>query len=167
MSAEEKHLRQVRAARAHKIKWILFWGGAVLLIGGLLWIGAQEEDPNNPLVAHAGVHYHAKLSVEVNGKEEEIPQGIGLISGMEHPHQMHTHEKDQIVHVEIPGRVHEDEMRLMNFFKVWGKEFTASSLLGVVATPTQKVFMMVNGKDEPLLGNYPIKDGDEIKIILR
>jgi len=167
MSAEEKHLRQARAQRASKIKWALFWSASAFLIVGLLWVGAKEEDPNNPLVARAGVHHHAKLSVEVNGENQEVPSGIGLVAGMEHPQQMHTHENDQVVHVEIPGRVYEDETRLANFFKVWGKDLTATSLLGVVATGTQKVFMTVNGKDEPRLGDYPIKDGDDIKVVLR
>lgn len=167
MSAEEKHLRQVRAIRVSRVKWTLFWGGSVLLVVGLLWVGAKEEDPNNPLVARAGVHYHAKLSVEVNGEDQTVPSGIGLIAGQEHPQQMHTHEADQIVHVEIPGRVYEDDMRLINFFRVWGKELTPTGLLGAVATSTQKVFMTVNGMDEPRLGDYPIKDGDDIKVILR
>jgi hypothetical protein len=167
MSSEEKYLRQVRAARAHKIKWTLIWLASAGVIVGLLWVGARADDPNNKLVARDGVHYHAKLSVVVNGEEQEIPSGIGLIAGMEHPHQMHTHEKDSIVHVEIPGRVYEHDMRLVNFFKVWGKDLSTSTVLGVVPTSTQKIFMTVNGKDEPLLGDYQIKDEDDIKVILR
>lgn len=167
MSAEEKQQRQIRAQRASKLKWALFWGAALLLVLWTISVLLKEEDPNNPLVARAGVHNHAKLSIEVNGKTEEIPAGIGLIAGMEHPQQMHTHEDDQIIHVEIPGRVYEDETRLGNFFKVWGKELTATSLLGTLATGTQKVIMTVNGQEEPRLGDYPIKDGDDIKLVLR
>jgi hypothetical protein len=167
MSAEEKHLRQVRAVRLSRIKWTIFWGGSVALVVGLLFIGAKSEDPNNPLVARAGIHSHAKLTVQVNGVDQEIPSGIGLISGMEHPQQMHTHENDQVIHVEIPGRVYEDDTRLINFFRVWGKELSSSTLLGVTATPTQKVLMTVNGVEEPRLGDYPVKDGDDIKIVLQ
>jgi hypothetical protein len=167
MSSEEKHLRQLRARRASRIKQVVIWSGSIALIVGALWIGAIEEDPNNPLVARAGVHHHAKLAIEVNGETVKVPGGIGLISGMEHPQQMHTHEDDQVVHVEIPGRVYENETRLINFFNVWGKDLTATSLMGVTATDTQKVFMTVNGKDEPRLGDYPIKDGDDIKVVLR
>ncbi len=167
MSAEEKHLRQVRAIRLTRIKWSLFWIVLVTLVLVLLWSSTIEGDPNNPLVSRSGVHYHAKLTVETNGVEQEIPSGIGLIAGMEHPQQMHTHENDQIVHVEIPGAVREDETRLINFFRVWGKELTATTLLGIEATSTQRILMTVNGVDEPRLGDYPIKDGDEIKLVLK
>lgn len=165
MSAEEKRIRQEKARLASKIKWSLFWVISISLIVGLLYIGGAKDDPNNPLVSRGGVHYHARLSINIDGKETEIPSGIGLIPGQEHPHQMHTHEGDNVIHAEIQGRVYQKDLELINFFKVWGKEFTPTNILGHEATGTKKILMTVNGQEVTDYGAYVINDKDDIKII--
>ena len=165
MSAEEKRLRQERARRWSSIKWWIFWLLSLSLIVTALYFGREKEDPTNPLVSRDGVHYHAHLSIMIDGKEADVPSGIGLLAGMEHPHQMHTHDHDGIIHVEFPGRVHKKDLALGDFFKVWGKDFTPTSILGNVATGTKKVLMTVNSKEVTDYGDYTISDKDDIKIV--
>lgn len=68
---------------------------------------------------------------------------------------IHTYEPDGVIHLEIAGVVTKDDIKLENFFRIWGKDFREFG---------SSVRMKVNGKENTELENYEMKDGDKIEL---
>ena len=58
----------------------------------------------------------------------------------------------------------EDDTRLDNFFKVWGKEFSSNQIFEYTNGPEGNISMTVNGELNTEYENYEMKDGDKIVI---
>ena len=128
----------------------------LVLIGGLVWFAKSNQAPavtDANIVSKKGLHVHPELEIYVKGTQFFIPENIGL-SRVEMA--VHTHEDLPIIHLEFPGTVTKDDIRLKKFFEVWGKDFYE---LGTT------VAMTVNGVPNTELGNYIMNDKD--KIVLR
>jgi len=125
-------------------------GVLILLIGGSLVAATpQGSEISAPTVlAQNGLHWHAKLAITEGGKVVEVPTDVGL--GKVH-NPIHTHE-DRLIHMEFSGQVTENDLRLKNFFSAWNKEFPSEAT------------MTVNGKASSELGEYVMRDGDEVAI---
>lgn len=125
--------------------------GVLALIAGSAWFLARGE--SKPIaatvVSQNGLHWHAELSVREGGVEVPIPADLGL--GAVH-NPIHTHDEPGIIHMEFSGRVTEDDLRISNFFRTWGRELPATAV------------MMVNGEPKSELGGYIMRDGDKIKL---
>ncbi len=149
----------------------------VIIIGGILTIavtvgisvllskGSESSVPEGDVVAKNGLHWHPNLTINIEGKKQELPANIGL-SGSVHQ-KIHTHDtdaKDGVVHLEAQGVVGKDDIKLGNFFRVWGKEFNSTKILDKTSGPEGVVKMTVNGKDNREFENYLMKDGDKIEI---
>lgn len=135
-------------------------GGALLMSGGKKPITVSPEE----VIATKGLHWHPKLTITINGKNQDLPANIGL--GAVHK-KIHTHDtdaKDGVVHIEAEGVVTKDDTKLGNFFKIWGKEFTSNKIFDKTNNSEKKVKMTVNGKGNKDFENYLMKDGDQIEI---
>jgi len=93
-----------------------------------------------------------ELEIYVNGDKIEIPQNVGL-GGIHNP--VHTHDDLPLIHLEFDGLVREDNVKLGNFFRVWGKDFMEFG---------SKVIMTVNGEENFEFENYQMRDGDKIEL---
>lgn len=80
-----------------------------------------------------------------------IPGGIGL-EGLTH-NPMHTHDIDNVIHMEYNGLVKENDLKLGKFFEIWGRKFEEDRK------------MLVNGKENLEFENYIMRDSDKIEII--
>jgi hypothetical protein len=105
-------------------------------------------------------HIHSHLAVFVNGQQQTIPAGVGIVQGQteqtpEGPfvgggqcfYLLHTHSTDGIIHVESPKRL---IYTLGNFFAIWDQPLNR----GQVASATGTVTAYVNGhpwKGDPRL----------------
>ena len=118
-------------------------------------------DEENPIISQNGIHWHPQLSIRVRGTEVPIPANIGLI-GTHSP--MHTHETDDIIHLEYDSVVRESDITLGKFFEIWGKEFSETQLLENVTSDTERVIMRVNGEINTEYENYVLRHEDEIEI---
>jgi len=128
----------------------------LVFIGGIVWWAKSNQTPaitDANTVSTKGLHVHPELEIYVKGTQIFIPENIGL-SGVEMA--IHTHEDLPIIHLEFPGTVTKDDIRLKKFFEVWGKDFYE---FGATVT------MTVNGVQNTELGNYIMNDKD--KIVLR
>jgi hypothetical protein len=136
----------------------------LLIIGGVWWSKSpQSNDPN--IISTNGVHWHPHLTIYVNGEKQDVPANIGV--GMQYASMptfdqnmrmtaIHTHEPDGTIHFEFPGIVTREDTTLSNFFKIWGKDMMSD--FGIL------VSMTVNGEEATELGEYEMKDGDEIEL---
>src|ERR1044071_10295818 len=64
---------------------------------------------------HFNFHYHAHLSIFVNGSSYLVPGGIG-IEPSDCIYWLHTHDDSGIIHIESPQN---DTFNLGQFLKVW------------------------------------------------
>lgn len=141
-------------------------GLIVVVVIGVVWmVFKQSQLPTSEIVSQNGLHWHPKLIIMIDGKKQELPADIGISStGHE---EIHTHDKDakdDVVHMEMSGTVTKDETKLGNFFRIWGKAFTATQILDKKNGIEGNVTMMVNGKENIEFGNYLMKDKDRIEI---
>ena len=98
-------------------------------------------------------HIHAHLTIFVNGKQQQVPGGIGIPDAVSTPTQgggsfifsgkclywLHTHTADGIIHVESPKVA---TYTLGQFFDEWGQPLSSSQ-----AGPAKgKVTAIVNGQ---------------------
>lgn len=135
------------------MKNIFIIGGIIiiLLVGGSGWSKTlSSKDPD--VISKKGIHWHSELEIYVKGEKVEIPQNVG-IGAVHQP--MHTHDGAGAIHLEFSGVVKNDDTKLGNFFRIWGKDFNEFG---------KTVTMTVNGEPNTELENYAMKDGDKIVI---
>lgn len=136
----------------------------IILVGGIFIFSKQETGQRvlgEQIVAQNGLHWHAKLSIYIKGEKREVPEGVGL-GAVEQP--VHTHDASGAVHMEFPGVVKKDDLKLGQFFKIWGKEFDSSCIFDKCNGEDGKVKMLINGQESQEFGNYSMRDGDQIEI---
>ncbi len=135
---------------------------AVLLIG-IVWLSSRGSNDSD-VIAKGGIHWHPHLEIIVKGEKVEIPPNIGLgptalgkptYSARMGMTAMHTHEADGVIHLEFPGIVREEDLRLGNFFIIWGKD---------PASFGQLVSAKINGQENPDWMNHMMADGDTIEL---
>lgn len=122
--------------------------------GGYLFLFASPDGENieanlfNSCVTHSGgMHIHPKLTLRANGEVQEIPSNMGISPACMRP--IHTHDSSGTIHVEFPRK---HDFTLLDFFKVWGKEFPLDSA------------MTVNDEPNSEFENLVLRDGDRIEI---
>ena len=135
------------------MKNTLIVGGIVLvlLVGGAWWSRSLSGGGSEVISAN-GLHWHPTLEIYVKGEKIEIPRGIGL--GAVHL-PMHTHDDLPLIHLEFGGVVRMEDVMLGEFFKNWGRDMRS---FGTTMT------MTVNGIENTEYENYPMRDGDVIKL---
>lgn len=156
LKKQERERKQKRFQQVGKIKKISKISLGVLtsavMLGGFVWlIDRQPPIQESDIISRQGIHWHPHLRIVINGKEQEIPANIGI--GIVHA-PIHTHDDTGTLHLEFSGLVKKDDIKLGQFFKIWGKPF-----------PSFNVKMLVNGKENTEFENYLMQDKDEIEII--
>lgn len=179
--AERKRLRQAenelrrqqqerRQTRSNIARWALVALIPVAFIGWITWkIVTSPVRPEGDVVSRTEVHWHAKLDITVRGQDVVIPANIGIPLGnpTAHPENMHTHAEDHIVHIEKLPPVYKNDLRIGNFFNVWGKRFDSQCVADECTEDAEKLTMTVNGQTNTDFENYLLKDGDKVEITLQ
>lgn len=150
-------------------KHILLVGGVLAgtlgLAVGLAFLGTRPrrpiEDVTAACVRHTGIamHIHPHLRIAIKGKEQKIPSEIGVKPGCMRP--VHTHDDTGEIHLEFPV---EQDVRLGQFFAVWGKTFNRTCIFEYCNSAEGTVKFFVNGQANEEFENYLMKDGDKIEI---
>ncbi|SRR4029079_5691415 len=74
---------------------------------------------------HFNFHYHAHLSIFVNGSSYLVPGGIGIKPDC--IYWLHTHDDSGIIHIESPQN---NIFNLGQFFDIWGQKYNNTQLFG-------------------------------------
>ncbi len=169
----EKTLRREQEQSSHRrrrlLKKIIPTVLAVAVIGYIGYkVVTAPTLPSAGLVSKAEIHWHARLSITIKGESVPIPANIGIPAEnpTAHPENMHTHAADHIIHIEKLPPVYEADLKLGNFFKVWGKQFNSQCVLDSCVTQDGSLKMLVNGKENTQFENYLLHDGDKVEIVL-
>lgn len=144
------------------MKIILIFGIIILAIGVWFFL-SNSSTPESDIVARNGLHWHANLSIKILGEKQDIPAGIGL---ERLPHKpMHTHDRDSVIHMEFAGLVKKEDIKLSQFFKIWGEIFSKDCIFDKCSGAEGQLRMLVNGQLNSEFENYIMKDEDKIEII--
>ncbi len=143
---------------------IISWVVGIIVLAGVAWgvyaIATSPKIAEGDIINRTGeLHWHAHLSIVVDGKPVEIPTDIGVNGPMGaggDPMALHTHDTSGIIHAEFFGMVTKDQLRLKEFFKIWGKDFSKDSIMGHTATDGHTITMTVNGEPNTDFENYAI-----------
>lgn len=104
-------------------------------------------------------HIHSNLKIVINGTPQDIPSGIGVTPTC--MNSLHTHDAVGTIHVESPEK---RDFTLADFFAVWGKTFTATTILDHTTDATHVILVTVNGKSVTTYENTILNDHDDIVI---
>jgi hypothetical protein len=135
---EEQLRREEERRRAAHRKRITTFGiiaAGVLAVAGLVYLViTQTQTPANAAypsvdsiscdgLEQTASHFHAHVSIYIDGKPVLIPANVGIASPLDNPscfYWLHTHTSDGVVHIEAPsGR----SFTLGNFLDIWGNRF--------------------------------------------
>lgn len=137
----------------------------IVLVAALSLMSRTHVSTNPALISKNGIHWHPTLDIYIKGEKLEIPANLGVgpqytampsygNGGMAMT-AMHTHDDMPVIHLEFSGVVKKDDIRLGNFFRIWGKDMRS---LG------SNMQMTVNGKESGEYENLLMHDGDKIEI---
>lgn len=166
------------AERKHLMKRVTQIAAGVLIVGGLgalIWyFGSHFSAPESGIISRKGIHWHPELRIIIKGEAITIPANIGI--GMQYAGRplydpmmlmtnMHTHDDSGTLHWEVmQGPIKKEDVRLANFFAIWGKKFDENCILESCNGPEGTMTMLVNGKDNTEFQNYLVNDKDKIEI---
>ncbi len=93
-------------------------------------------------------HHHAHLSVFVNGQEQHVPAGIGILPA---PYSclywLHTHADDGIIHIEAPQAM---TFTLGQFIDIWKQTKSDSqSFFSTISGMPVKVYVAERNNEQP------------------
>ena len=144
------------------MKTIIIFG--IIIIGITVWFFVSKSSaPESDIISRNGLHWHSNLSIDISGEAQDMPAGIGL---ERLPHKpLHTHDHNSLIHLGFAGSVREDDIRLGEFFKIWGKQFNKDCIFDKCAGTEGNLKMLVNGRENSEFENYAMQDGDKIEII--
>lgn len=165
---QEKQKEQEKEKKTRKIRKILKISLMILIMGGgilgLGWFLATKASfSESEIVVKQGLHWHVELDINILGKYQEVPANIGI--GVVHQ-PIHTHEPNNVIHLEFSGLVKENDIKLGRFFDVWGKKFNKNCILDKCSVSGGELKMFINGEPNFEFENYIMKDNDKIKIEL-
>lgn len=163
---DERLAERAHAERKRKFSKFVKRGAiavASLTVFGLLgwYIATRPSVSEGGIISQSGLHWHPELSIIIQGKKQEIPSDIGL--GIVEQY-IHTHDATGQIHLEFQGLVRRDDIRLGQFFKIWGKTFNRNQILDFVNGPGGTVKMFVNDQSNDQFENYVMMDKDKIEI---
>ena len=139
--------------------WVM---GVTVIVGLLGWyIATRPPIPEGDIISRNGIHWHPELAISIGGKRQDISPGIGL--GAVH-NPVHTHDPDNVIHLEFQGLVRKDDIKLARFFDVWGETFNQGQILEYKNGAGGMVSMLVNGQSNDRFEQYAMQDKDKIEI---
>ena len=153
-----------RTTRRTRITIISIVAAVILFAGGIYayatYANAQSQTPTVANSAYppidsvycdkleqTTVHYHAHVTIYINGQQTKIPQGVGIASDSSCFYWLHTHDTTGVVHIEAPQIA---TLNLGNFLDIWGKEFPQSYHDELASSTGWKIY--VDGK--PVTGDF-------------
>lgn len=127
---------------------LLVVGAAGVVVAQALNPSSGSGSPVDNIQCNSGemlaVHYHAHLSMYVNGAPATLPSQIGITSDC--LYWMHTHDTSGVIHIEAPKSSAKRKFTLGEFFDIWGKKLDRHHLGDATVGPGQQMVITVDGK---------------------
>ncbi len=166
LGRQQREKKRLKHHRRKKNKNFLLIAAAlivgVVIISTSLFLANRPPSSESVIISDEGIHWHTELSITILGQKQVIPDNIG-IDITEQP--IHTHEENNVIHLEFAGLVKRDDIRLGRFFEVWGRQFNQDCIFTNCNGDEGTVKMFVNGVRNYEFENYVMRDEDKIAII--
>ena len=121
----------------------------------------EREDALGLPAPHETIyHVHAQLKIYVNGKQQTVPNNIG-IAPPDFLSSLHSHDEKGIIHMEA---VEPYDFTLGQFMTIWGVKFTNTQLGAFKVEPGLVLETYINGKKVPDGPAAKLKGGDRVVI---
>lgn len=124
-------------------------------------LGERFEASGLPQSGTENYHIHALLRTYINGKQEPVPQGVGIDPAGEFLAALHTHDASGIVHMESDNFY---PFKLGQFFDIWGVKFTDNQIGAYYDQGNNTLQVYVNGKKVADPVNYKMQRHDTIVV---
>ena len=131
---EEERLRAARTRRIITLSVVAALVIAIVASAYLIFIANRGQTAANPNTNAPGtgpnapvdgiacdqqeqtiVHYHAHVSIYIDGSPVQIPQGVGIATDNTCFYWLHTHNTSGVIHIEAPNQ---QPYTLGNFFHI-------------------------------------------------
>ncbi|HEX8744690.1 MAG TPA: hypothetical protein VF712_16320 [Thermoleophilaceae bacterium] len=123
------------------------------------------EDRENalglPAPSESIYHVHAQIKIYVNGKQQTVPNNIGIDPGKGFLSSLHTHDEKGIIHMEA---VEPFPFTVGQFMTTWGVKFTPTQLGAFRAGNGLVLETYLNGKKVPNGPATKLKQSDRVVI---
>ena len=115
-------------------------GAETFPIGNTASGGQGEPISGVGCIEEIDLHYHAHVSLFVEGERVAIPPAIGIVDAVMQDgyvqsggcfYWLHTHDATGLIHIEPPT---DDEYTLGHLFDIWGRPLSASNVAGFQGT---------------------------------
>ncbi len=154
--------------KSRKINWHVYViaGVIILIIIGLAIFFLMQPKSNdqpkyNRELPKTGFHWHPKLNIYIKGQLVTIPTGVGLYP-VERP--IHIHDTDNVLHYEFGSAPTYEQIRLGNFFRIWGKTFNKTCIFEYCNGENGTVKFYVNGVENSYFDDYIPSDLELLEI---
>lgn len=152
---------------------------AIILISGYLMFFSGGDKEAKPIISSGDdsdgayrvnlaevpkrpIHWHPKLTIIINGEQQQIPRNLGIGGSFEYP--VHTHDDVPILHYELDRPTAETATLGYFFNTVWKKTFNNNCIFEYCNGKEGNLSMTVNGKPNFQFDRYIPKDKDDIRI---
>lgn len=167
LGRQQREQERLKHRRQKKNKNFLLIAAAALIVGGVIistvwFLAGRPPSSESAIISDDGIHWHTELSITILGQKQVIPDNVGR-DITELP--IHTHEEDNIIHLEFAGLVKKDDIRLERFFEIWGRQFSQNCIFTNCNGDEGTVKMFVNGVRNFEFENYVMRDKDKVTII--
>lgn len=109
-----------------------------------------EEFTGIPCLTNEEFHLHPKLTILIDGAEEQVPPNIGVFSNC--VQELHTHESDGTIHVESDR---DKGYTFQDFLNVWGLPLEQEEFI---------TRLTVDGEFNDNDTNFKLADGQQIQL---
>lgn len=167
LGRQQREQERLKHRRRKKNKNFLLIAAAALIIG-IVIISISLFSANRPpssesaIISEQGIHWHTELSITILGQKQVIPANVGIGTTEQ---TIHTHEENNVIHLEFAGLVKKDDIRLGRFFEIWDRIFNQNCIFTNCNGDEGTVKMFVNGVRNYEFENYVMRDEDKIAII--
>ena len=127
-------------------------------------IDGLEERENAlglPAPSETIYHVHAQIKVYVNGKQQTVPNNIGIDQGKGFLSSLHTHDEKGVIHMEA---VEPYPFTVGQFLTVWGVKFTNTQLGAFRPGNGLVLETYLNGKKVPNGPLTQLKQSDRVVV---
>ncbi len=178
LERQRERERQLRNQRIRQ--WSIFGGIAlaVILIGALIFglirnnnspsTTGSLQPANGQTVdgiecqANEGVviHNHVMLDLYVNGQQQNVPAGVGIVQSGLTPclYALHVHDGyPNLIHIESPVK---KTYTVGELFDIWGQELTDKSFMGNPIDAQHKLTIEIYDENGKLVQTYTGKPRD-------
>ena len=121
----------------------------------------REEALDLPAPSESIYHVHAQIKVYVNGKQQTVPNNIGIDPAKGFLSSLHSHDEKGIIHMEA---VEEYPFTVGQFMTIWGVKFTPTQLGAFRVGQGLVLETYLNGKKVPNGPATKLKQSDRVVI---